>query len=169
MLGKREYGIDPEHTKAIAEEIKSACDLGVEIALVVGAGNIFRGMTASAKGMDRATADYMGMLATVMNALAMQEALESIGQPTRVLSAISMPEICEPYLRRKALRHLEKGRIVPVTCAGAMKLAQSRLWRIGQVRCAMFLLFRRPWAGRFGCFLLCAKHGNFCEVNGFDD
>jgi len=115
MLGKREYGIDPEHTKAIAEEIKSACDLGVEIALVIGAGNIFRGMTASAKGMDRATADYMGMLATVMNALAMQEALESIGQPTRVLSAISMPEICEPYLRRKALRHLEKGRIVICT------------------------------------------------------
>lgn len=115
MLGKREYGIDPEHTKEIAQEIKNACDLGVEIALVIGAGNIFRGVSASAKGMDRTTADYMGMLATVMNALAMQESLESIGQPTRVLSAISMPEICEPYLRRRAIRHLEKGRIVICT------------------------------------------------------
>jgi uridylate kinase len=115
LLGDREYGIDPEHTKEIAREIKAAAELGVEIALVIGAGNIFRGVSASAKGMERTTADYMGMLATVMNALAMQEALESIDQPTRVLSAISMPEICEPYIRRRAMRHLEKKRIVICT------------------------------------------------------
>lgn len=115
MLGNRSYGIDPEHTKEIANEIKQTADSGVEIAMVIGAGNIFRGVSASAKGMERTTADYMGMLATVMNALAMQDALESIGQPTRVLSAINMPEICEPYIRRRAMRHLEKGRIVICT------------------------------------------------------
>jgi uridylate kinase len=99
-------------TRSIASQVMEARAQGVEIAIVVGGGNIFRGMAASAKGMDRATGDYMGMLATVMNGLAMQDALEQADCPTRVLSAIAMNEICEPYIRRRAMRHLEKGRVV---------------------------------------------------------
>lgn len=104
--------IDPEVVLAIAKDIKTIQDLGVEIAVVVGGGNIWRGATGSAKGMDRTTADYMGMLATVINALALQDALENVGVQTRVLTAIEMRQIAEPYIRRRAVRHLEKGRVV---------------------------------------------------------
>jgi uridylate kinase len=112
LMGDREYGIDPDVTRTLAEQVVDAQRLGVQMALVVGGGNIFRGLAASESGMDRSTGDYMGMLATVMNGLAMQDALERLGRPTRVMSAIAMNEICEPYIRRRAVRHLEKGRIV---------------------------------------------------------
>lgn len=112
LMGDRGYGIDPQVTFSIAREIKEVHDLGVEIALVVGGGNIFRGVAASASGMDRTSADHMGMLATVVNALALQDALEKQGIQTRVLSAIEMREVAETFIRRRALRHLEKGRIL---------------------------------------------------------
>ncbi|MCV0403456.1 MAG: UMP kinase [Chloroflexi bacterium] len=111
-MGEHEYGIDPEVVRAIAAQIAAAKNDGTEIAIVVGGGNIFRGLAASARGMDRSTGDYMGMLATVMNGLAIQDALEQASCPTRVMSAIAMNEICEPYIRRRAERHLEKGRVV---------------------------------------------------------
>jgi uridylate kinase len=112
LAGQQGYGIDPEVISTIASEIKDVVALGVEVALVIGGGNIFRGLSAASRGMDRASADYMGMLATVMNSLAMQDALETVGVNTRVQSAIEMQEIAEPYIRRKAVRHLEKGRVV---------------------------------------------------------
>lgn len=112
LMGDRQYGIDPETVARMASEVKAARDAGFELCLVIGGGNIFRGMAGAAKGMDRTTADYMGMLATVMNALAMQGALEAIGLETRVQSAIPMATVCEPYIRRRASRHLEKGRVV---------------------------------------------------------
>jgi uridylate kinase len=112
LMGSRDYGTDPERLRAVAGAIKRVHDRGVEIAIVVGAGNIYRGMKGAAAGMDRATADYMGMLATVLNALPLQDALESIGVNTRVQSAIKVEEVAEPYIRRRAMRHLEKGRIV---------------------------------------------------------
>ncbi len=112
LMGDGAVGIDPVTLEGIAAEIKEVRALGVEIALVIGGGNIFRGLAASSKGMDRANADYMGMLATVMNSLALQDALERHEVTTRVLSAISMQELCEPYIRRRAMRHLEKGRVV---------------------------------------------------------
>ena len=112
LMGSKQYGIDPEVAREIAGQIAEAQRSGIEVAVVVGGGNIFRGLAAAAKGMDRATGDYMGMLGTVMNGLAIQDALEQIGCPTRVLSAIAMNEICEPYIRRRAERHLEKGRVV---------------------------------------------------------
>ena len=112
LAGEQRYGIDPEIITTIAEEIKEVVTCGVELALVIGGGNIFRGLAASSKGMDRASADYMGMLATMINSLAMQDALEKIGVDTRVQSAIAMQEVAEPYIRRRAIRHLEKGRVV---------------------------------------------------------
>jgi uridylate kinase len=113
LMGREKFGIDPATLHRIAEEVKSVHSLGVEVALVIGGGNIFRGVAASTQhGMDRANADYMGMMATVMNALAMQDAIERSGLPTRVLSAIEMRELCEPYIRRRAIRHLEKGRVI---------------------------------------------------------
>jgi uridylate kinase len=112
LMGDLAYGIDPDVVRQIAGQIAEARREGTEVAVVVGGGNIFRGLAASAKGMDRATGDYMGMLATVMNGLAIQDALEQLDCPTRVLSAIAMNEICEPYIRRRAERHLEKGRVV---------------------------------------------------------
>ena len=112
LMGDQAYGIDPDTVARVAEEVKAAQDTGLQLCLVIGGGNIFRGMAGSAKGMDRAQADYMGMLATVMNALAMQNALEQLGVPTRVQSAIEMDKVCEPVIRRRAERHLEKGRIV---------------------------------------------------------
>lgn len=111
-MGERDYGLDPATVDRVAAEIKDVVAEGVEVCVVIGGGNIFRGVSVAAKGMDRATADYMGMLATVMNALAMQNALEKIGVPTRVQSAIPMSSICEPYIRRRAMRHMEKGRVV---------------------------------------------------------
>lgn len=111
-MGDQAFGIDPMTVARVAGEVKAARDQGLELCLVIGGGNIFRGMAGAAKGMDRATADYMGMLATVMNALAMQDALEQMGAETRVMSAIPMAAVCEPYIRRRADRHLEKGRIV---------------------------------------------------------
>jgi len=112
LMGDVGYGIDPKVVQRIAGEVRDVHDLGVEVALVVGGGNIFRGIKASAAGMDRASADYMGMLATVMNAVALQDGLEKVGAYTRVLSAIEMREVAEPFIRRRAVRHLEKGRIV---------------------------------------------------------
>ncbi len=112
FMGDKEYGIDPDTVNAIADELAEVNRLGVQLAIVVGGGNIFRGVAASAKGMDRAAADYVGMLATVMNSLALQDALEKRGVFTRVQSAIEMQAVAEPYIRRRAIRHLEKGRIV---------------------------------------------------------
>jgi uridylate kinase len=112
LMGELEYGTDPERVRTIAAQIASVHQAGVEIAIVVGAGNIYRGLKGAAAGMDRATADYMGMMATVLNALTMQDALEKEGSATRVQSAITISEVAEPYIRRRAMRHLEKGRIV---------------------------------------------------------
>ena len=112
LMGKQAYGIDPEMVAAVAQQVKDVVDLGVEVCLVIGGGNIFRGVSGAAAGMDRATGDYMGMLATVMNALAMQNALETLHMPTRVMSALPISAVCEPYIRRRAQRHLEKGRVV---------------------------------------------------------
>lgn len=112
LMGAKQYGIDYDTVERIASEVKDAQALGAELGLVVGGGNIFRGMSQAAQGMERASADYMGMLATVMNAIALQNALEKIGVFTRVMSAIEMTAICEPYIRRRAIRHMEKGRIV---------------------------------------------------------
>jgi uridylate kinase len=112
LAGKKKFGLDPATLTAIAREIKGVVDLKVEVGIVVGGGNIFRGLEASAQGIDRAVADNMGMLATVINALALQDALEKEGVPTRVMSAITMNEVAEPYIRRRAMRHLEKGRVV---------------------------------------------------------
>ena len=112
LMGAQAYGIDITMVDSIAADVKDAAAKGTQLCLVIGGGNIFRGLSGAAAGIDRATADYMGMLATVMNALAMQAALERIGVPTRVQSAISMDTICEPYIRRRAIRHMEKGRVV---------------------------------------------------------
>ncbi|VAW39160.1 Uridine monophosphate kinase [hydrothermal vent metagenome] len=112
LMGKLSYGVDPEMLAAISSEIKEALGAGVQVAVVIGGGNIFRGLEASAKGMDRASADYAGMLATVLNSLTLQDSLEKAGVFTRVVSAIEMKELAEPYIRRRAIRHLEKGRVV---------------------------------------------------------
>jgi uridylate kinase len=112
LVGDSNQGIDPARMVAVASEIRDVVTLGVEVAIVVGAGNIFRGVAGSAMGMDRAAADYMGMVATVINAMALQDALEKMAVDTRVMSAIAMQEVAEPYIRRRAIRHLEKGRVV---------------------------------------------------------
>ncbi len=112
LLGSRQYGVDPDFCAFIAAQVAEVHRRGVQIGIVVGGGNIFRGLAAAAKGMDRATGDYIGMLATVMNGLALQDAIERAGVPTRVMSAIAMNEVAEPYIRRRAVRHLEKGRVV---------------------------------------------------------
>ena len=112
LMGDREFGLDNATVERLAGEIKAVVDTGVEVCLVIGGGNIFRGMSAAASTIERTTADHMGMLATVMNALAMQSAIEHIGVPTRVQSAIPMSMVCEPYVRRRAVRHMEKGRVV---------------------------------------------------------
>jgi len=111
-MGEKQYGIDNERVKQYAEDIKAVHDKGLEIAIVIGGGNIFRGLSAEKSGMDRAQADYMGMLATVINSMALQDALEKVGIKTRLLTAIKMEQICEPFIRRRAVRHLEKGRVV---------------------------------------------------------
>jgi len=115
-MGDKQFGIDQKIVQYIANELKGVLSLGVQIAIVIGGGNIFRGLEASAEGMERTSADYMGMLATALNALALQNALEINGMPTRVLSAIEMRELAEPYIRRRAVRHLEKGRFVIFAC-----------------------------------------------------
>ncbi len=112
LMGEQSYGIDTGVANSVAEEVKSVWDLGVEVAIVVGGGNIFRGVSKSAGNMDRASADYVGMLATVMNAVCLQDALEKAGVDTRTLSAIDVPQVAEPFIRRRAIRHLEKGRVV---------------------------------------------------------
>ncbi|CAO3444405.1 MULTISPECIES: UMP kinase [unclassified Azospirillum] len=112
LMGQRDYGLDPEMVNRIASEVKAVIALGVQVSLVIGGGNIFRGVKGAASGMERASADYIGMLATVMNALSMQSALERMGVSTRVQSAIPMSTVCEPYIRRRAVRHMEKGRVV---------------------------------------------------------
>lgn len=111
-MGDKQYGIDNDRVKQYAEDIKAVHDKGLEIAIVIGGGNIFRGLSAEKSGMDRAQADYMGMLATVINSMALQDALEKVGIKTRLLTAIKMEQICEPFIRRRAVRHLEKGRVV---------------------------------------------------------
>ena len=112
MIGKRESGIDPDAAAIVAQQIKGVYDQGVQVAVVIGGGNIFRGVSGSKNGIDRATADYMGMLATVMNGLALQDALEKAGVPTRLQSALLMPAVAESFIRRKAIRHMEKGRVI---------------------------------------------------------
>ena len=112
LMGRREYGLDNETVRAIANDVGDVVGMGVQVCIVIGGGNIFRGISGAAAGMERAQADYMGMLATVMNALGMQSALEACGVPTRVQSAIPMSSVCEPYIRRRAERHMEKGRVV---------------------------------------------------------
>ncbi len=112
LLGDREYGIDPKTATEVAEEIKSLVETGAQVVVSIGAGNIFRGMSGATNGIDRATADYMGMLATTMNALALQDSVEKIGVPSRVLSGLEMPAVAEPFIRRRALRHMDKGRVV---------------------------------------------------------
>jgi uridylate kinase len=112
LMGEREYGLEPETVGRVAAEVQAVVELGIEVCLVIGGGNIFRGISGAAQGMERASADYMGMLATVINALAMQNALERLGVQTRVQSAIPMSSVCEPYIRRRAVRHMEKGRVV---------------------------------------------------------
>ena len=112
LMGDREYGLDSETVERVAAEVKAVVALGIEVCLVIGGGNIFRGISGAAQGMERASADYMGMLATVINSLAMQNALERLGVQTRVQSAIPMSTVCEPYIRRRAVRHMEKGRVV---------------------------------------------------------
>ena len=112
LMGDREYGLDSETVERVAAEVKAVVALGIEVCLVIGGGNIFRGISGAARGMERASADYMGMLATVINSLAMQSALERLGVQTRVQSAIPMSTVCEPYIRRRAVRHMEKGRVV---------------------------------------------------------
>lgn len=112
LMGEKQYGIDNERVRQYANDIKAVHDKGLEIAIVIGGGNIFRGLSAEKSGMDRAQADYMGMLATVINSMALQDALEKVGIKTRLLTAIKMEQICEPFIRRRAVRHLEKGRVV---------------------------------------------------------
>ncbi len=112
LMGDRQYGVDPAVMRSIAAQVSEVLAGGQQVAIVVGGGNIFRGLAAAARGMDRATGDYMGMLATVMNGLALQDALEQADCPTRVMSAIAMNEVCEPYIRRRAIRHLEQGRVI---------------------------------------------------------
>jgi uridylate kinase len=112
LLGKRQYGIDFDVVRSIATQVRTVHELGVNVGIVLGGGNIFRGMAASRRGFDRATGDYMGMLATVINSLALQEALEDAGVPARTMTAITMPQVAEPWIRRRALRHLEKGRVI---------------------------------------------------------
>tara|TARA_B110001454_G_scaffold92800_1_gene88486 strand:+ start:382 stop:1098 length:717 start_codon:yes stop_codon:yes gene_type:complete len=112
LAGKQGFGIDPKKATELANEVKSIYEMGVSIGLIIGAGNIFRGLQAATKGMDRVTGDYLGMLATIMNAISLQDALEKVGVQTRTLSAITVSKIAEPYIRRRALRHMEKGRVV---------------------------------------------------------
>jgi uridylate kinase len=112
LMGEQQYGIDPAVTIQVAKEIAEVCSFGVQVGVVIGGGNLFRGLAASARGMDRATADYMGMLATVINGLALQDSLEKAGITTRVLTAIEMRAVAEPFIRRRAIRHMEKGRVV---------------------------------------------------------
>ena len=132
LMGPGQFGIDPDAVAGLAGEIAAAKAQGHELCLVVGGGNIFRGMAAAAKGFDRATADYMGMLATVMNALALQNALEKLGVDTRVQSAIPMSSVSEPYIRRRALRHLEKGRIVLFAAGTGILLAGFVRFQLGE-------------------------------------
>lgn len=120
LLGKREFGIDPKAVLVMAEKIKTVSDTGVEIAIVIGGGNIFRGLTASKNGIERATADYMGMLATVMNGLALQDALRKVGVEVRTQSALTMPAVSESFIRNKAIRHLEKGRVLILVAGTGM-------------------------------------------------
>lgn len=115
LAGDKGFGIDPKKASYLANEVKSIYDLGIEIGLIIGAGNIFRGIQAAGKGMDRVTGDYLGMLATIMNAISVQDALEKVNCETRTLSAINVSQVAEPYIRRRAIRHLEKGRIVIVS------------------------------------------------------
>lgn len=142
LMGPGEYGIHRETAEGIAADISQIASAGVEICLVIGGGNIYRGLSGAAEGLERTTADYMGMLATVMNALAMQAALENLGHETRVLSAIPMDQICEPYIRRRAVRHLERGRIV-IFAAGMgnpyMTTDTAAALRANEMHCDMLL------------------------------
>ncbi len=142
LMGRRDYGLDNDMVAAIANDVKAVIEMRVEVCLVIGGGNIFRGVAGAASGMDRAQADFMGMLATVMNALAMQSALEKRGVPTRVQSAIPMSSVCEPYIRRRAERHMEKGRVV-IFAAGTgnpfFTTDTAAALRAAEMKCAALL------------------------------
>lgn len=152
LMGEQEYGTDPERLAAVASSIKDVHDLGVQIAIVVGAGNIYRGMAGAAAGMDRATADYMGMLATVLNALPLQDALEKLGVVTRVQSALDITEVAEPYIRRRAERHLEKARVV-IFAAGTgnpfFTTDTAASLRAAEVHCEAILMAKNGVEGVF--------------------
>ncbi|MDU2066625.1 MAG: UMP kinase [Sporomusaceae bacterium] len=154
MAGNVGYGIDPVTVDSIAKEIRQIRDTGVEVALVVGGGNIWRGLAGSAKGMDRATADYMGMLATVMNSLALQDALEQCGVDTRVQTAIEMRQVAEPYIRRKAIRHLEKGRVV-IFAAGTgnpyFSTDTTAALRAAEIEADVILMAKKNADGVYDC------------------
>lgn len=154
MAGNVGYGIDPLTVDSIAREIKQSRETGVEIAMVVGGGNIWRGLAGSAKGMDRATADYMGMLATVMNSLALQDALEQCGVDTRVQTAIEMRQVAEPYIRRRAIRHLEKGRVV-IFAAGTgnpyFSTDTTAALRAAEIEADVILMAKKNADGVYDC------------------
>ncbi len=142
LMGDLSSGIDPVTVQRVCEEISAVSNLGIQIALVVGGGNIFRGISGAAQGIERTTGDYMGMLATLINALALQSALEGIGVPTRVLSAIPVPSICEPYIRRKGIDHLEKGRVVIFACGSGnpfFTTDTAAALRASEMECTMLL------------------------------
>jgi uridylate kinase len=150
LQGEERHSIDPEKISAISEQIKAAWERDVEIAIVVGAGNIFRGVAGSARGMDRATGDYMGMIATVLNALALQDGIEKLGLESRVLSAIHMQEVAEPYIRRRAIRHLEKKRII-IFAAGTgnpyFTTDTAAALRALEINAEAILMAKRKYAG----------------------
>jgi uridylate kinase len=152
LMGERDYGTDPDRLAAVAASIKDVHDLGVQVAIVVGAGNIYRGMAGAAAGMDRATADYMGMLATVLNALPLQDALEKRGITTRVQSALDITEVAEPYIRRRAERHLEKSRVV-IFAAGTgnpfFTTDTAAALRAAEVHCEAILMAKNGVEGVF--------------------
>lgn len=154
LAGDKGYGIDPVIVDAIAKEIKEVRATGLEVAVVVGGGNIWRGLAGSSKGMDRATADYMGMLATVMNSLALQDALENCGVDTRVQTAIEMRQVAEPYIRRKAMRHLEKGRVV-IFAAGTgnpyFSTDTTAALRAAEIEADAILMAKRNADGVYDC------------------
>ncbi len=159
LVGEQSFGIDVKVAHSVAEEIKQVHNLGVEVAVVVGGGNIFRGLSKSAGSMDRSSADYIGMLATVMNAVVLQDALERTGIQTRVLSAIDIPEMAEPFIRRRAIRHLEKGRIV-IFAAGTGKWMRRRSLCAWTITCqSWFSTCARPATLRVWSLVMGSEHG----------
>jgi len=170
--GEKNYGIDPDVVRTIAEDVKEVQDLGVEVAVVVGGGNFWRGATGSAKGMDRSTADYMGMLATVINALALQDALDKIDVATRVQTAIEMRQIAEPYIRRRAVRHLEKGRVV-IFASGTgnpfFSTDTTAALRAAEIEADVILMAKRGVDGIYDCDPRANPQAKMFEQIGYMD